>query len=137
MTAVSDLHIKQTFRVLRHVMSAWRLRWCDEPGGVRWCTHTCHTYSSVTLITSYYAILWCNRTILDTKNRSFPGNPNEGSWQLYTKCYDSSRQIAVRIIDSCNCVQVTLLTRRLRAAGRRASQGSLHTRVLLSTTENT
>eukprot|EP00775_Hariotina_reticulata_P007587 gene7587-7792_t len=46
------------------------------------------------------------KSILDTKNRSFPGNPNEGSGQLYTKCYDTNKQIAVRIIDSCNCVQV-------------------------------
>eukprot|EP00882_Tetradesmus_deserticola_P029331 GHRQ01032846.1.p1 GENE.GHRQ01032846.1~~GHRQ01032846.1.p1 ORF type:complete len:418 (+),score=138.10 GHRQ01032846.1:407-1660(+) len=47
-----------------------------------------------------------SRTLKDTYGRKWPGNPAEAAGELYTKCWNSSREITVRITDTCPCTQV-------------------------------
>jgi hypothetical protein len=47
-----------------------------------------------------------SRTLKDTYGRNWPGNPAEAEGNMYTKCWDSSKEIIVRMIDTCPCTQV-------------------------------
>jgi hypothetical protein len=47
-----------------------------------------------------------SRTLKDTSGRNWPGNPAEAEGNMYTKCWDSSKEIIVRMIDTCPCTQV-------------------------------
>jgi hypothetical protein len=47
-----------------------------------------------------------SRTLRDTYGRSWPGNPAEAEGNMYTKCWNSSQEIIVRMIDTCPCTQV-------------------------------
>uniref|UniRef100_A0A383WGT9 Expansin-like EG45 domain-containing protein n=1 Tax=Tetradesmus obliquus TaxID=3088 RepID=A0A383WGT9_TETOB len=46
------------------------------------------------------------RSLKDTYGRTWPGNPAEAEGNMFTKCWNSSQEVTVRMIDTCPCTQV-------------------------------